>query len=128
MKLEELAILGTLAMAVAATGIGVLAMLRPEKMSAKYGIAARQPQASFVAGLGIRDVFVGFVLFGAWWREDTLAILVLSFLLSSVALVDFYIVSKHGDKKTSLVHLLGAVFCLGYGLLLFFLFPSLRLQ
>lgn len=106
-------------MAAGACFIGVIACARPVWMSRQYGIAADWPNAGFVVALGVRDLFMGAAMFFAWWHQSWVTVAVFSTLLAGVAVVDFAIVLKLGEKKASLVHLMGALACTVYAVAVF---------
>ncbi|AZZ36286.1 hypothetical protein CIK05_05605 [Bdellovibrio sp. qaytius] len=96
--------------------IGVAAMLKPEPMSKKFGVAVSGSALPYVISTGMRDIFMGLVVLLLFYRQETATLGVCMFFLSAVALSDFWIVFKHGDRKTSFVHLSAAVAAAGYGL------------
>ena len=106
----------TLPIGVVATLIGSVAMLAPRFMSEKFGIAVEGQATSYVVALGVRDVFIRvlfLILFqSSLWTEAGW----LSLALAGVAISDFAVVWKSGEKLTSATHLLGAVFLIPYGL------------
>ncbi len=101
--------------------IGLLASLLPFKMAKQYGIKLdtkfkNDPIIGFVISTGARDLFMGATLILANYRKDTFLIAGILFLLSFIALIDFLNVYKYGDKKTSIIHLLGSLLCLFLGI------------
>jgi hypothetical protein len=110
--------LGAPIMALGLFALGVGAIARPSPMSHQFGISAIWPQSGFIVGLGVRDIFVGAVLLKAWFDQDWGSLALWSFLLSPVALADFIVVQRSGNTKASYIHLLGALACASYGLLI----------
>jgi hypothetical protein len=98
--------------------IGILAVLRPEPMSKKFGIAASESTLPYVINTGIRDVFIGLTVLILFFNKEWISLGVVHLCIGIVAMSDFLVVRRHGDKKTSFVHLFGAIFVLVYGILL----------
>ncbi len=90
------------------TLIGLLAVIWPEQMSKKFGIGVSGLALPYVVSTGIRDVF------------DWTALGMVNICIGVVALSDFLVVRKHGDKKTALVHLVGAIVVVKYGIWLLY--------
>ncbi len=88
-------------------------------MSKNFGIPAPQSASPFVISMGIRDVFIGLVFLALYFCEDWKALAYVSLSVGIVALSDFIVVQKYGNKKVSWVHLFGAVVVIGYAGLLF---------
>ena len=100
--------------------IGVLAALKPEGMSKNFGIAASGQCLPYVITTGIRDVFMSLVIFVLFFTEHWEALGMTCLCLGVVAISDFFIVRKYGNKKASLIHLGGAIGVVGYGVALLF--------
>lgn len=102
-------------MGIVAFLIGIAAMVKPELMAKKFGIAANKEALPYVVSTGIRDVFIGLVLIALFFSErwQTLGLSVL--FVALVAVSDFVMVWKHGDKKMAWVHFSGAVTAALYG-------------
>ena len=95
--------------------IGATAAIWPKQMSKKYGIATGGEGIPYVISTGIRDVFMGLTILILFYRQDWIVLAILNFLIGFVAISDFLIVRKYGDKKIALVHLLGAIAVTGFG-------------
>jgi hypothetical protein len=95
--------------------IGIAAVLLPQKMSLKFGIAAQGPMLPYVVSTGIRDVFMGLVVLVLFFRGEWIPLGFVNLFLGLVAACDFWVVNKHGDKKVARVHALGFVIVVIYG-------------
>jgi hypothetical protein len=95
--------------------IGLFAILQPKPMSKKFGIEAEGKALPYVISTGVRDIFIGFTVLLLFFRHDYLELGLIMFCLGLVAIADFLVVRKNGDRKTSLVHLCGAVAVFIYG-------------
>ncbi len=104
--------------------IGTAAVLKPAPMSKNFGIEVSGSALPYVVSTGIRDIFMGLtilILFSTQHhQQDRRTLGAIHLCVGVVAISDFLIVQKHGDKKTSWVHLLGAVAVIGYGVWLIF--------
>jgi len=100
----------------ATLGIGLLAVAKPQKMSINYGIYANDKALPYVVATGIRDVFMGLMIVALFFLKEWRAIAIAQFLLAIVAIVDFSIVIKSGEKLKALVHLTGALAVSFYGI------------
>lgn len=100
----------------ATLGIGLLAVAKPQKMSINYGIYANDKALPYVVATGIRDVFMGLMIVALFFLKEWRAIAIAQFLLAIVAIVDFSIVIKSGEKLKALVHLTGALAVFFYGI------------
>ena len=98
--------------------IGSAAALKPASMSKQFGIAASGLALPYVVSTGIRDVFIGLVVLLVFHYENWYLLGYFNLFIAVVAISDFLIVRKYGDKKISLVHLFSAGAVLGYGLFL----------
>lgn len=96
--------------------IGVAAVLSPQKMSVKFGIAADGATLPYVISAGIRDVFMGIAVLVLFYFQAWMPLGLIHLALGIVAISDFAVVRKHGDRKTSLVHILGAIVVVLFGL------------
>lgn len=97
------------------TLIGIAALLKPREMSKKFGIQADTLSLPYVRSTGVRDIYMGFSILVLYQLQHFKAIGVCSLALGLVAISDFIVVQKYGDKKTSLVHLAGALIVFVYG-------------
>jgi hypothetical protein len=95
--------------------IGTGALLMPEAMSRKFGITARGPALPYVMATGTRDVFMGLTILLLYFYEQWRLLGVVLCFVGIVAVADFLVVFKNGDKKTSAVHFLSAVFAVATG-------------
>jgi hypothetical protein len=95
--------------------IGIAAAAKPEAMSAKFGIAAKGATWPYVVSTGMRDVFMGLTVLILFYLQQWQAQGAIQLCLGVVALSDFWVVSKYGDRRTSFVHLFSAVFVIVYG-------------
>ena len=98
--------------------IGSAAVLRPQIMSKNFGIAASGPALPYVVSTGIRDLFIGITILILFRQQDWNSLGLVHLSLGIVAISDFLVVQRHGDKKASLIHLAGAVAVIGYGIFL----------
>lgn len=96
--------------------IGVAATVKPEKMAEKFGIAASGMALPYVVSTGIRDVFIGLIVLILCYRQAWSVLGASQLCLGIVAISDFLIVRKYGDKKISFTHLGGAVVVISYGI------------
>ncbi len=96
--------------------IGVGAVIRPKQMAVKFGIAASESALPYVVSTGIRDVFIGLTVLILFYLSEWQALGAVILCIALVAISDFLVVRKHGDRRTSLVHLAGAVAVTAYGL------------
>ena len=104
-----------LAVGIVALLIGVGAMIRPQLMSQKFGIAADSKTLPYVVSLGIRDVFMGLTVLLLFFLSEWFALGLVHICLGMVAVSDFIVVFKHGQRKTSWVHFAGAIASFVYG-------------
>lgn len=95
--------------------IGIAATVMPEVMSNKFGIAATGVALPYVMSTGIRDVFIGLIILILFYLQDWTALGAGHLCIGIVAISDFLVVRKYGDKKTSLIHLGGAMFVIAFG-------------
>lgn len=100
--------------------IGILAVAQPEKMSKNFGIQARGITLPYVISTGIRDVFIGFIVLILFYLQSWNALGVVHLCIGVVAVSDFLVVSKYGDRRTSFVHLSAAIVVVVYGSWLLF--------
>ena len=98
--------------------LGAIAMILPTKMSDSFGIPINGIASSYVSSLGVRDIFIGFVMLMLYFNEAWKIVAYTSFMISAVAFVDFIIVFKNGSKKKSLTHLVGVIIFIIYGFLI----------
>ena len=103
--------------------IGILAVLNPEKMSKNFGIAVSGSALPYVVSTGIRDVFMGLIVLILFYLQAWNALGMSHLCLGIVAISDFIVVRKHGDKKASLVHISGAIAVIAYGAWLLLITP-----
>jgi len=101
-----------------ACAVGLLALLLPKKMSKGFGIPIEGTALGYITALGIRDLFIGFVILALYTHSQWQLIGLTSLLISGVAVSDFYTVFTKGDPKTAFVHFLGALAAATHGLLL----------
>ncbi len=105
---------GALIIGLATLSIGILAVFKPKAMSKNFGIQATPPAFPFVVSMGIRDVFIGLVFLVLYFSEDWNALAYLSSAVGIVAMSDFFVVQKYGNKKVSRIHLFGAIAVFSY--------------
>ncbi len=101
--------------------IGVGAILRPQHMSGNFGIVASGTANPYVVSVGIRDIFMGFVILNLYFNQLWNELSFVLFCVGMVAISDFLVVHRNGSKKTALVHLLGAIAVTSYGAWLLFI-------
>ena len=99
--------------------IGICAVIRPQPMAIKFGIAADESALPYVVSTGIRDVFIGLTVLILFFLSEWHALGAINFCIGIVAISDFKVVYKYGDKKTSYIHLGGALAVVIYGAWLF---------
>ena len=100
--------------------IGLLAISAPRFMSKNFGIPLDDKKAlSYIVSLGIRDIFIGLTVFYLFFEKAWMTIAFVHFFISIVALSDFIVVMKHGDKNSYITHLTGLVISLLYGVLMY---------
>ena len=87
----------------------------PEKMSKNFGIAVSGFALPYVVSTGVRDIFMGLVVIILFLSQAWAAMAYCQLSLGFVAIGDFLLVRKYGNKKTSLVHLAGAIIVITYG-------------
>lgn len=95
--------------------IGIFAVLKPEPMSKKFGIKVSGEALPYVISTGIRDVFMGLAVLILFFRQEFYSLGWIMLCIGVVAVSDFLVVRKNGDRKTSLVHLFGAIAVFVYG-------------
>lgn len=95
--------------------IGIAATVKPQEMSKKFGIAVSGSALPYVISTGIRDVFMGLVVLILFYIQSRTALAASHLCLGIVAISDFVVVRKYGDKKMSLIHVGGAVAVIAYG-------------
>jgi hypothetical protein len=95
--------------------IGICAVIRPLPMAAKFGISVGEPALPYVVSTGIRDVFIGLAVLILFYLQEWKALGAINLCIAIVAISDFMIVRKYGNKKTSYVHLAGAIAVITYG-------------
>lgn len=95
--------------------IGIGAVIKPEAMSKNFGISVSGSALPYVVSTGIRDVFMGLVILILCYYQYWSVIGATMICIAVVAVSDFLVVRRHGDKRTSLVHLFGAIVTIGYG-------------
>ncbi len=95
--------------------IGIAAIAKPEMMSKQFGIAVSGIALPYVRSLGIRDIFMGLVVLILFNQQAWIALGATHLCLGLVAVSDFIVVLKHGNKKASLTHFAGAVMVFAYG-------------
>ena len=115
MSTSNLYLFFNLPVAIVALLIGIGAIMRPQMMSLKFGIAADTKALPYVVSLGIRDVFIGLTIFILFFLSQWFALGLLHLCLGLVAFSDFVVVFKNGTRKTSWVHLAGAIVAFLYG-------------
>lgn len=119
MNLATIAHYFPLLVGIAALLIGAMAVAKPKAMSEKFGVIAEGQALPYVVSTGIRDVFIGLIVLILFYLEQWAAIGAAHFCIGLVAISDFLVVRKHGNKKVSLVHLIGAIVATVYGIWLF---------
>lgn len=95
--------------------IGVLAAANPKAMSKNFGIAATGVALPYVVSTGIRDVFIGLIVLILFYLQAWVALGACHLCIGLVAISDFLVVRKYGNKKASLIHISGAVVVIAYG-------------
>ncbi len=95
--------------------IGISATAKPEEMSKKFGIAVNGEALPYVVSTGIRDVFIGLIVLILFYLQAWSALGAGHLCIGIVAISDFLVVRKYGDKKASLIHLVGGVVVIAYG-------------
>jgi hypothetical protein len=95
--------------------IGISAVLKPRPMSKEFGIAVDGLALQYVISTGIRDVFMGLAVLILYFQQNWTALGAIHLCLGIVAISDFVVVRRHGNKSKSQVHLFGAIAVIGYG-------------
>lgn len=95
--------------------IGVVSALKPQAMSKNFGIAAQGGALPYVMATGVRDVFIGLTVLVLFFREQWNILGYVHFFIGLVAVADFLIVRKYGDKKFAWVHFVSAIAVCVYG-------------
>ena len=95
--------------------IGLGAMLKPESMSGNFGIPATGKAKAWVVSVGVRDIFMGFTVLVLYFNQSWFELAFINLAIGVVALSDFYVVLKDGDRLKSYTHFAGAVAVLFYG-------------
>ncbi len=96
--------------------IGILAIARPQEMSKKYGISVYGSALPYVMSTGVRDIFIGLVILILFVQNEWRLLGATHLCIGVIAFFDFFIVYKYGDKKTSYMHLCGAISVVAYGI------------
>jgi hypothetical protein len=115
MSLTEISYYLALLIGVTTLIIGICAMIRPLPMAVKFGVSVGESAVPYVLSTGVRDVFMGLTVLILWSLQHWKALGAISLCLGLVAISDFQVVRKYGDKKTSYVHLAGAMAVFIYG-------------
>lgn len=115
MSFSNLSLYFNIPVALVAIAIGLGAILRPQPMSLKFGISADKKAQPYVMSLGIRDIFMGLSILILFLLSEWFSLGLIHLCLGLVAVCDFFVVFKHGIKKTSYVHALGAAASFIYG-------------
>lgn len=84
-------------------------------MSKNFGIAAQSAALPYVMATGVRDVFIGLTVLVLFFRREWEVLGYVHFFIGLVAVADFLIVRKYGDKKFAWVHFVSAVAVFIYG-------------
>ena len=100
--------------------LGLSAMIKPKVMSKQFGIPIEGKSLSYVISTGVRDVFMGLNILILYHQKLWIVLGYVNICLSLVAISDFVVVLKSGNKKASLIHGFGAVAVIFYGLILIF--------
>lgn len=100
--------------------IGLGAILKPELMSKNFGIKAVGAAKHFVVATGVRDVFMGLTVLILFYFQSWMFVGLIHILISLVALSDFLLVYRHGDRKAALTHMAGALGAGAFGLWMVF--------
>lgn len=98
--------------------IGVGAVIRPEPMSKKFGIPVKGDALPYVVSTGIRDVAIGLMILILTYLQNWQSLGFSFLFLAIVAISDFAVVIKFGNKKASLIHLFGAISVTAIGIVL----------
>jgi uncharacterized membrane protein HdeD (DUF308 family) len=69
-----------------------------------------------VISTGIRDVFMGIAVLVLFYFQAWMPLGLIHLALGLVAISDFAVVRRYGDRKTSWVHLIGAVVVVLFGI------------
>lgn len=98
--------------------IGILAVLQPQKMSEKFGIAVTGSALPYVISTGVRDIFIGLTILILFSFKNWSVLGYIHFCIGVVAISDSTVVLKYGNKKVAMVHVFGAILAVAYGLFL----------
>lgn len=95
--------------------IGIAAILKPQQMSVNFGIQSSGSANPYVMSVGIRDIFMGLTVLILYFHQSWAQLGLVQLCIGLVAMSDFLVVLKNGDKKASMTHLTGAIAVIGYG-------------
>lgn len=95
--------------------IGIAATFSPERMSKNFGIVVKGEALPYVTSTGIRDVFIGLIVLLLFYFGLSKALGLCHLFIGIVAISDFLVVRKYGNKKMSFIHLGGALIVIAYG-------------
>lgn len=96
--------------------IGICAVIKPKPMASKFGVLANESALPYVISTGIRDVFIGLTVLISFYLHQWTALGAIHLAIGIVAISDFKVVNKYGNKKVSYVHLFGAIVVISYGI------------
>ena len=100
-------------------GIGATATLAPQLMSKNFGIESTTDKTlPWVVSVGMRDVFMGLVIVILYSSQLWVEMAWAHFALAVVAISDFIVVYRHGNRLFCLTHLAGAIAVIAYGAIL----------
>ncbi len=98
--------------------IGVFAIVSPQKASKTFGLEAQAPALPWVIATGARDIFIGLIVLILWWSEMYHLLGLATLSIAVVAITDFTVTRKSGNRRESYIHLVGAIAVIVYGTLL----------
>jgi hypothetical protein len=98
--------------------IGISGVFLPVKMSKKFGIQIRDGESGipYVSASAVRDLALGLIVFALLATGNLQMTGIASLCMTPIALCDFYVVFTRGDRPTSLMHLMGAIGLVAYGI------------
>ena len=112
--------------ACALLGIGILALLSPERLAAAYGLPVREGNAlGFVRATGARDAILAAAIFATAMRHDRVGLAIFAALGLALSAIDLAIAYTHLRRlRRELLAHVGGI--LGFSALLIILVVDLR--
>jgi uncharacterized protein YjeT (DUF2065 family) len=97
------------AIAVVLVLVGLYALVSPQELARRYGVAAQgHDAAAFVRATGIRDIALGIVLAAVAYLHAVVLLIVFAVMGVIVSIADFRIVSHHAEHRHHAAHAIHA--------------------